>query len=422
MRGFYSLSIFFYGLAIRLASLFNTKARLWISGRKNLFSELESKIKSSSQPIVWFHCASLGEFEQGRPLIEEFKKRNPSYRILLSFFSPSGFEVRKNYAGADIICYLPLDTKTNAKRFVALVNPSLVIFVKYEFWLNTLGEIRKKNIPHFLISGIFREDQIFFKSHGGMFREALKGFSFLFTQEKNSVELLKRIGITNATAAGDTRFDRVVDIASAAKDIQLAKLFSGNDGKVIVAGSSWPQDETLLFPVLSEALKIDWKLIIAPHELGETHLAAIENELHKNGIDQQLIIRFSKANEESVQGKKVLLIDNIGMLSSLYRYGNIAYIGGGFGKSIHNTLEAAVYGIPVVFGPRFEKFNEAKELIAAGGGFGVQTEQELQTVLQKLLSDKTMRENAGMKAGKFVKENTGATKIILEKTEALLNR
>jgi 3-deoxy-D-manno-octulosonic-acid transferase len=392
-----------------------------VRGRKNLFSALEIKIKSSTQPVAWFHCASLGEFEQGRPLIEEFKKRNPSYRILLSFFSPSGFEVRKNYPGADIICYLPLDTAANAKRFVALVNPAIVFFVKYEFWLNTLGELRKKRVPHFLISGIFRADQIFFKSHGGIFREALKGFSFLFTQEKLSVELLKSIGITNVIAAGDTRFDRVVEIASGAKEIQLAKLFSGNDGKTIVAGSTWPQDEELFFPAISSQLKQDWKLIIAPHELGETHLSAIENALQAIGIKKEQLTRFSNAKEETVKEFKVLLIDNIGMLSSLYRYGNIAYIGGGFGKSIHNTLEAAVYGIPVVFGPRFEKFNEAKELIAAGGGFGVQNGQKLQNILHQLLSDKLKREDAGMKAGKFVKENTGATEIILEKTEAFIN-
>ncbi len=422
MRSLYSLGIFFYSIVIRIASLFHTKARLWVRGRKNLFSELESKIKSSTQPVAWFHCASLGEFEQGRPLIEEFKKRYPAYRILLSFFSPSGFEVRKNYPGADIICYLPLDTAANAKRFVSLVNPSIVFFVKYEFWLNTLAEIRKKKVPHFLISGIFREDQIFFKSHGGIFREALKGFSFLFTQEKNSVELLKTIGITNVIAAGDTRFDRVVDIASGAKEIQLAKLFSGDGENIIVAGSTWPQDEEFFFPAISIQLKQDWKLIIAPHELGGTHLAAIENALVAIGIEKELITRFSKAKEETVRGFKVLLIDNIGMLSSLYRYGNIAYIGGGFGKSIHNTLEAAVYGIPVVFGPRFEKFNEAKELIAAAGGFGVQTGQELQNVLNELLSDKMKRKDAGMKAGKFVKDNTGATKIILEKTESFFNR
>ncbi len=418
MHALYSLGIFFYSIVIRIASLFHIKARLWVRGRKNLFSELELKIKSSAQPVAWFHCASLGEFEQGRPLIEEFKKRDPSYRILLSFFSPSGFEVRKNYPGADIICYLPLDTAANARRFVSLVNPSIVFFVKYEFWLNTLAELRKKKVPHFLISAIFREDQIFFKSHGGIFREALKGFSFLFTQEKNSVELLKTIGVTNVIAAGDTRFDRVVEIASGAKEIQLAKLFSGNKEKIIVAGSTWPQDEDLFFPAVSAWLKKGWKLIIAPHELGETHLAAIEKALEASGIKKELITRFSKANEATVNGFKVLLIDNIGMLSSLYRYGNIAYIGGGFGKSIHNTLEAAVYGIPVVFGPRFEKFNEARELIAAGGGFGVQSGQELQTVLEELFSDKIKRENAGMKAGEFVKEHTGATKIILERTES----
>lgn len=333
MRALYSLNIFFYGVAIRIASIFNSKARLWISGRKNLFAELENKFSSNKSPIAWFHCASLGEFEQGRPLMEEFKKRNPEYKILLTFFSPSGYEVRKNYSGADFVFYLPLDSKARAKRFVEIVNPSIVYFVKYEFWLNFLSEFRENKIPHFLISAIFRPDQIFFKSYGGIFRDALKGFTFLFTQEQNSVDLLKSIGINNVIAAGDTRFDRVIEIAKGAKEIELAKTFSGNSGKIIVAGSTWPQDEALFFPAISNALQQDWKLIIAPHELGETHLSEIENGLENSGIGKQFIIRFSKADEQSVVQAKVLLIDNIGMLSSLYRYGKVTYIGGGFGKS-----------------------------------------------------------------------------------------
>jgi 3-deoxy-D-manno-octulosonic-acid transferase len=422
MRALYSLSIFFFGIALRLAAPFHTKARLLVRGRKNLFEDVANKFKTNSQPVAWFHCASLGEFEQGRPLMEEFKKRNTGYKILLTFFSSSGYEVRKNYAGADVVCYLPADTKANAKRFVEIVNPSVIFFVKYEFWLNFLAEFRKKNISHFLVSAIFREDQIFFKSHGGIFREALKGFSFIFTQEKKSLYLLHSIGITNAEVAGDTRFDRVAEIAAGAKEIPVAKSFAGAERKVLVAGSTWPADEENLFPIISPLLKKDWKLLIAPHELGEAHLASIEKGLQAAGISSTEIIRYSKADEITAANTKVLLIDNIGMLSSLYAYGKIAYIGGGFGKSIHNVLEAAVYGIPVVFGPRFEKFNEAKGLISAGGGFGVQSEEELKGALSELMTDEKKRAAAGNIAGKFVSENTGATKIILEKTTAFLNR
>src|ERR1041385_5927924 len=253
MRALYSLNIFFYGVAIRIASFFNAKAKLWVSGRKNIFAELQKKIATDSKSIAWFHCASLGEFEQGRPLIEAFKKENPSYRILLTFFSPSGFEVRKNYAGAEIISYLPLDTPGNAKRFLEIVKPSIVFFVKYEFWLNHLKEISRKKIPHILVSAIFREGQIFFKPHGKIFREALKNYSWIFLQEENSIVLLKSIGISNASVSGDTRFDRVIEIASFAKEILPAKLFLGNDKKVIVAGSTWPSDEKILFPAMKKS-------------------------------------------------------------------------------------------------------------------------------------------------------------------------
>ncbi len=398
-----------------MATLFNHKARLWVRGRKNLFLELETKIKSSEQPIVWFHCASLGEFEQGRPLMEAFKKQYPHFRILLTFFSPSGYEVRKNYSGADIISYLPLDTKSNADRFITLVNPSIVFFVKYEFWINTLNAIHKKGIPLFLISAIFRHDQIFFKNFGGIFREALKAFTFLFTQDENSILLLKSIQISNAIAAGDTRFDRVKEIYEKAVEINQAVIFSGADKKIIVAGSTWPEDEIFLIPAISEKLLEDWKLIIAPHELGEDHLCSIEKEIEKAGIEKRFILRFSNSANGNLGESKVLIIDNIGMLSSLYQYGSVAYIGGGFGKSIHNTLEAAVYGIPVIFGPQFEKFDEAKRLIISGGGYGVKDKGELNKTMKLLLSNKSDREIAGANARKFVLENTGATKIILDK-------
>lgn len=420
MRALYSLNIFLFGIAIRAASLFNPKAKLWVKGRENLFADLENQFSKNTSPVAWFHCASLGEFEQGRPLMEEFRRKNPGYKILLTFFSPSGYEVRKNYAGSDFVFYLPLDTKAKAKRFVEIVNPSVIYFIKYEFWLNFLAEFRRRKIPHFLVSAFFRDNQVFFKSYGKIFREALKGFAFIFTQEKNSFSLLKSIGITNTEVAGDTRFDRVKEISNGAKEIEQAKLFSENS-KLLVAGSTWPQDEELLFPAISEQLKKDWKMIIAPHELGEDHLKMIEEGLKNSGIEKEKITRFSLAKNGLLKNAKVLIIDNIGMLSSLYRYGDIAYIGGGFGKSIHNTLEAAVYGIPVVFGPRFEKFHEAKGLIAAGGGFGVENDEALKKILDELMRDDVKRENAGKIAGEYVSENTGATKIVLEKSAGFIS-
>jgi 3-deoxy-D-manno-octulosonic-acid transferase len=421
MRALYSLNIFFYGVAIRIASLFNAKAKLWVKGRVNVFDDLQKKIGVDNKPVVWFHCASLGEFEQGRPLIESFRKENPQYKILLTFFSPSGFEVRKNYAGADIISYLPLDTPGNAKRFLEIIKPSLVFFVKYEFWLNFLGELRKRKISHFLISAIFRNDQVFFKSYGKIFRDALKGYSWIFTQEKNSIELLKSIGVSTASVAGDTRFDRVSEIAAAAKEILIAEKFSGNDKKVLVAGSTWEADEKNLFPAFKNSSGKGWKLIIAPHELGEAHLSSIEKGISEIGIPPNEIVRFSRADEKTIGEKKVLIIDNVGMLSSLYRYGKIAYIGGGFGKSIHNILEAAVYGMPVIFGPRYEKFYEAQRLLELGGAICVNNENELENQLDKISADEELLKSKSIISHDFVKTNCGATKIILEKTGSILN-
>lgn len=419
MRVFYSLGIFFYGILIRLASITNSKAKLWVNGRKNLFGNLESAIKKDAKPIIWFHCASLGEFEQGRPLMERIRKEHPEFRILLTFFSPSGYEVRKNYAGADVITYMPLDTKSNARRFLDIVNPKLVVFVKYEFWLNHLEEISKRNIPHYLISAIFRDDQIFFKGHGGIFRDALKNYTHIFTQNEESLKLISNLGINNASVAGDTRFDRVSEIAASAKEIPIAESFSRN-ANVIVAGSTWKADEDHLFPAMKKHFIAGWKMIIAPHEISEDRISSIENSV---GIERSKIVRFSKANAESLDNAQVLIIDNIGMLSSLYRYGSIAYIGGGFGKSIHNTLEAAVYGIPVVFGPAFGKFQEAKDLVDCKGGFAVHEghdpdqKTDINVVLNELLTQSQIRLDAGIRAADYVKANVGATAKILSKLE-----
>lgn len=400
---------------VRLAALSSSKAALWVKGRKNLFSNLHTAVGKESRPIIWFHCASLGEFEQGRPLIEKIRAKHPDYRILLTFFSPSGYEVRKNYTGADIITYLPLDTRSNSKRFIDIVQPKFVVFVKYEFWLNHLEELSRRNIPHYLISAIFRGDQIFFKGHGEIFRTALKNYRHIFTQNEESLALINKIGITNATVAGDTRFDRVAEIAAGAKTMPVAQAIALNS-KVIVAGSTWKTDEDYLFPVLKNHFASGWKMIIAPHEISAARIEEIESALTGSGVDRKTIYRYSHLTE--IMGEpdcKVLIIDNIGMLSSLYRYGNIAYIGGGFGKSIHNTLEAAVYGIPVVFGPMYGKFNEALELIGCKGGFGVHSPEELQKMLDLLLTDEGYRKHAGIAAGEYVKSNTGATEKILSR-------
>ena len=412
MRLLYSIGIFFYNVGIRIAAIGNHKAKLWVTGRKNLFSNLRVSLSKDNKPVIWFHCASLGEFEQGRPLIERIRTQHPEYKILLTFFSPSGFEVRKNYAGADVVTYLPSDTASNAKRFLEIVNPKIIIFVKYEFWLNHLAEIRRRSIPHYLISAIFRENQIFFKSHGGIFREALKGYTHIFTQDKSSVTLLQKLDLTNVSLAGDTRFDRVAEIAAGAKDIPTAATLTV-ENKMLVAGSTWKADEDLLIPILKKHFANGWKLIIAPHEISESRIVSIEAALRAVGVSDNHIVRFSQGAIHLPHDVRVLIIDNIGMLSSLYRYGSVAYIGGGFGKSIHNTLEAAVYGIPVVFGPMYGKFNEALGLIDCKGGFGVHDQRELEIAIDSLLTDDNHRLVAGRNAGAFVKENLGATDKIL---------
>lgn len=412
MRVLYSFGIFLYGILVRLAALTSTKAKLWIRGRKNLFENLRTAVAKDSRPIIWFHCASLGEFEQGRPLMEHIRATHPDHSILLTFFSPSGYEVRKKYSGADIITYMPLDTKANARRFLDIVKPKMAVFVKYEFWLNHLEEISRRNIPHYLISAIFRENQIFFKGHGGIFREALKNYTHIFTQNDDSLKLIKKIGINNALVAGDTRFDRVSEIAASAKGIPVAADFS-RAANVIVAGSTWKADEDYLFAAMKKHFAAGWRMIIAPHEISEDRIASIGDSLYENGIDRKNIVRFSRANAALPDSTQVLIIDNIGLLSSLYRYGSVAYIGGGFGKSIHNTLEAAVYGIPVVFGPMYQKFNEALGLIKCKGGFGAHSGNELECVLDELLTNEQHRSHAGKIACEYVKSNTGATDKIL---------
>ena len=407
----YTSGIRFYVMIIRLAALFHPKARLWVKGRKNIFHRIDQALKDSNfdkqQHIAWFHCASLGEFEQGRPVIEAYKKQFPEHKIFLTFFSPSGYEVRKAYAGADFIFYLPADTRRQARKFLELVKPCIAIFVKYEFWFNYFNELKKSNVPTYVVSANFRPTQHFFKWYGEWSRTALGKLNHIFVQNESSKELLSFIGITNVTVSGDTRFDRVVDIASQAKSFPLVETFA-RGSKIIVAGSTWPPDEDLIFRVM-ERSAIKFKLIIAPHE---THPKRIEMLMSKTGIRA---VSYSKASEASLADANVLVIDGIGMLSSLYRYATLAYIGGGFGVGIHNTLEAATFGKPVIFGPNFHKFQEARDLLDLDAAFTILNEEELNSAIQKLLGDTSKYNIASQHAGDYVKERVGATSIIMRK-------
>ena len=373
-------------------------------------SILREKIDRNAK-YIWFHASSLGEFEQGRPMIEKIKAEHPEYKILLTFFSPSGYEVRKNYNGADVICYLPFDTPYRVKKFLNLANPSIAVFIKYEFWGNYLQELKHRNIPVYIISSIFRRDQLFFQWFGYPYRKMLYCFTHLFVQDDRSAALLKEFGITNVTVTGDTRFDRVLDVRNQARELSPVEHFVCEGGKekrlTLVAGSSWPQDEEILIPYFNEHPEM--KLIIAPHEIHREHLMYIESLLKRPSVRLSDVFH----DQSLAEGKDCLIVDSFGLLSSIYRYGTIAYIGGGFGAGIHNTLEAAVYGIPVLFGPKYHKFKEAKDLIKVGGGFSVSDKQSFCEKMDELLTYHEVLDAAGESAGQFVNGNAGATDKIL---------
>lgn len=406
----YTLIIYCYAFLVELIAPFHKKARLMRLGQWKTNSILRKEI-DPKQKYIWFHASSLGEFEQGRPMIEKIKAEHPEYKVLLTFFSPSGYEVRKNYEGADVICYLPFDTPFRVKKFLNLANPEVAIFIKYEFWANYLKELQKRGIPVYIISAIFRPQQVFFKWYARSYRKVLKCFEHLFVQDEASRLLLSDYGIKNVTVAGDTRFDRVLDVKSKARVIELVKQFVGDDEvkkQVLIAGSSWPQDEDLLIDYFNSHPEL--KLIIAPHEIHKEHLLSIAALLKRR------FVRLSEATSgEEVKNTDCLIIDSFGLLSSIYRYGDMAYIGGGFGVGIHNVLEAAVYGIPVVFGPKFQKFKEAKDLLATGGAFTIHDQQSFNSILDKLLGDSVFLAKSGEKAGAYVFNNAGVTDRILKK-------
>lgn len=406
---FYNLVIYLYALIVRIISPFHKKARKMIVGHKQTYIKLRKEVDPSAH-YIWFHAASLGEFEQGRPIIEEIKRKHPEYKVLLTFFSPSGYEVRKDYPLADIVCYLPFDKKRNVKKFLRLVQPQMAVFIKYEFWYNYVNQLHKRNIPIYMVSAIFRPSQVFFKWYGGRMRKMLRFYTCICVQDNESANLLKNIGVTNTVVCGDTRFDRVIDIQEQAKKLDLVESFARKaeeeKEKILVAGSSWPKDEDVIIPYFN--MTTDLKLIIAPHEIDEAHLRYIESNL------QRPHIRYSKASWDDMSKYDCLIIDSFGLLSSIYRYGQVAYIGGGFGVGIHNVLEAAVYSIPVIFGPNFKKFREAQQLIEQGGGYSIADNDSFRGLMDEFLQYDNILQVAGDNAGRYVQSNAGVVKHVMD--------
>ena len=431
----YNVVIYFVLWGIAIASLFNEKVRKMWRGERDAFRVLRENV-DSSEKYIWFHAASLGEFEQGRPLMERIRRDYPQYKILLTFYSPSGYEVRKNYEGADIICYMPVDTRLNAIRFLRLVRPVMAFFIKYEFWSNFLHILKYRNIPTYSVSSIFREDQVFFKWYGRSYANVLKCFTRFFVQNEESKRLLAGIGITDVDVVGDTRFDRVLQIKEAAKHLPICEAFrkgisadgysadgpltespagksasvTSQDYKVFVAGSSWPPDEEIFIRFFNEHK--DWRLLIAPHVIAEEHLKLILSLLK-----DKKVVRYTQTTPEEAAGADVLIIDCFGLLSSMYHYGDVAYIGGGFGVGIHNTLEAAVWNMPVIFGPNNKKFQEAQGLLKSGGGFEINNFEDFAGLMKSMMNDEAFLKSAGEKAGEFVASLSGATDKVLSKVQ-----
>lgn len=404
MKFIYNLSIYLTEAMFKLASIINRKAFLIVNGRRNWEGRLRDNLPEGGE-LIWFHCASLGEFEQGRPLIEKMKEKKPETKVLLTFFSPSGYEIRKDYKYADYICYLPADTPRNARKFISISKPKKVVFVKYEFWYNYISEIRKNNIPLFLVSGIFRPDQHFFKWYGEFFRKMLTNFSYFFVQDRRSSELLSGIGLKNVTVAGDTRFDRVSQIARESRSIPVIEKFAGSE-KVFLAGSSWKEDEEIMSAYINaDPLKMKW--IFAPHEIEPSNIDRLER-LFKTSV-----VRYSCFTEGSEKAR-VLIIDNIGLLASAYRYSHISAVGGGFGKGIHSILEPACWGVPILIGPDHKSFREAIDLIEKGGAFCFRNGEDFSTSTNKLLNDPDHYRRTARITSEYVRENTGATEKIID--------
>lgn len=408
MAFLYQIGIQLAAFFIPISSWFSSKMKLFVDGRKQSFQILKEKIHPSEK-YIWVHVASLGEYEQGLPIMEAFKKKNPEYKIVLTFFSPSGYEIRKNNKIADVTLYLPLDTKANAKRFVDLVQPKIVFFIKYEFWLNYLKELKQRNIPTYLVSGIFRENQLFFKGYGGFYRDVLQTFNHFFVQNEKSKQLLNSIGFNNATVHGDTRFDRVAQIVERVQPLDFIEKFKNNTTTIVI-GSSWIDDENVYLPYLNASENI--KFIIAPHNIKEEEITRLISKISKK------IIRYTNYKEEDLKTADVFIIDTIGILTQIYAYADIAYVGGAFKTGLHNILEPATYGTPVVIGPNYEKFQEAKDLVALGSCLVVHNTEELTTTFNKLIVNKAYRNELGTKNRDFVLQNKNATNVVMDFIES----
>ena len=416
----YNIIMYLIQAGVAIASLWNEKVRKMRKGERECFALLKEKIDKRAR-YVWFHAASLGEFEQGRPIMERLHAEHPEYKILLTFFSPSGYEVRKNYSGADIICYMPIDTPVNARRFITLVNPVMAFFIKYEFWYNFLSCLKRANIPTYSVSSIFRPNQVFFRWYGFDYKKVLGCFTRFFVQNEESRRLLAGIGYDNVDITGDTRFDRVLQIKRQAKRLPVVEAFIDGEKdagqadkpkpKVFVAGSSWPPDEDIFLRYLNG--HDDWRIIIAPHVIGEDHLKQILSKLNRKAL------RYTQATEETARAAEVLIIDCFGLLSSIYGYGDVAYVGGGFGVGIHNVLEAAVWDMPVIFGPNNKHFIEARGLLSAGGGFEITSGDDFARLMDGFIGNPQLIADAGDKAGRYVMSRAGATEAVLNGIEEL---
>jgi len=392
-------------------ALFHPKIKLFVEGRSQTFSNLKTKIQKENKTI-WIHTASLGEFEQGLPVIEKLKTTYPTNKILVTFFSPSGYEVKKNTAVADAVVYLPLDTRRNAKRFIETVNPVLAIFVKYEIWPNYLKELKEKQVPILLISAIFRKEQVFFKWYGGLMRKALQAFTHFFVQDNNSVALLKSINLNNATLSGDTRFDRVAEILERNNKLSFMELFQGNE-TCFVAGSTWPEDEEIIVKFINETQK-HLKFVLAPHNIKTEHIQSLKKSISKK------VVLYTEIEHNDISSCEVLVINTVGLLTKIYSYADIAYVGGAFATGLHNTLEPAVFGIPIIIGPEYKGFNEAEKLVAENGILVTRDYDEFTTTLDNLLENPEYLKNTGVINANFVKENKGASVQIMAHIRRLL--
>jgi len=415
MNIIYNLFVSFYGLGISAVSNFNPKAKQWKTGRKNWKKKMKQAV-SPDDRVIWMHCSSLGEFEQGRPVLERVRKEFPDHKIVLSFFSPSGYEVRKNYEGADYIFYLPLDTRRNAKSIIKILHPEILILVKYEYWYNLLKKLIKKHIPVIVISAVIKENNLFIRSWGSWFRKRIAKITHFFVQEGDSKDLLNSIGIEQVTISGDTRFDRVREIKESDPKLEFIERFK-NSSKLIVAGSTWPEDEEILVNFINEKLPDDWKVIFAPHNIDEKQIKSLSEKLNKN------VAIYTKSNEGQIENSQILIVDTIGILTKIYAYADISYIGGGFTKTgVHNTLEPAVFGVPIIFGPNYENYFEAIDLIQTEGAQRFKDQHDFNAKMEKLIANEQERIRRGNAAANYIRQKPNSSNLIMDYLKSLIKK